>query len=106
MEVESVVRRHAAVADVAAYGIPSRELELEDELKLSVVLAEGYTLTAEELCEFINQNAPYFFVPRYLDFVQTLPYTPTQKIQKFRLREQGNSASTWDLKQSDFQVSR
>lgn len=106
MEVESVVRRHPAVADVAAYGIPSKELELEDELKLSVVLKEGSALSEEQLCAFINQNAPYFFVPRYLDFVQTLPYTPTQKIQKFKLREQGNSASTWDLKQSDFQVSR
>lgn len=106
MEVESVVRRHPEVADVAAYGIPSAEIASEDELKLSVVRKPGSGLTAEALCEFINSNAPYFFVPRYLDFIDMLPYTPTQKVQKYVLREQGNNDETWDLKESDFKVSR
>ncbi len=106
MEVESVVRRHPAVADVAAYGIPSREIASEDELKLSVVLREGESVSEEDICEFINLNAPHFFVPRYMEFVSELPYTPTQKIQKFKLREQGNSAATWDIKRSTFVVKR
>ena len=106
LEVESVARRHPDVADVAAYGIPAQEHADEDELKLSVVPRAGSELTAEALCKFINQNAPYFFVPRYLDFVDSLPYTPTQKVQKFQLRQKGNSADTWDLKLSDFEVTR
>ncbi|RLQ23161.1 AMP-binding protein [Seongchinamella sediminis] len=106
LEVESVVRRHPDIADVAAFGIPSKELDSEDELKLSVVLKPGSKLTEEELCQFINDNAPYFFVPRFIDFVDALPYTPTQKVQKFELRKQGNSATTWDLKQSGYQVRR
>jgi crotonobetaine/carnitine-CoA ligase len=106
LEVESVVRRHPDVADVAAYGIPAAELADEDELKLSVVRKPGSTLTAETLCTFINTNAPHFFVPRYLDFVDSLPYTPTQKVQKYQLREQGNSADTWDRKLAGFEVSR
>ncbi|KAA1193188.1 ATP-dependent acyl-CoA ligase [Pseudohalioglobus sediminis] len=106
LEVESVVRRHPEVADVAAYGIPAKEIESEDELKLSVVRKPGSELTAEALCEFINSHAPYFFVPRYLDFVANLPYTPTQKVQKYRLREQGNSDATWDLRASGFKVRR
>ncbi|MEP5567274.1 MAG: AMP-binding protein [Halioglobus sp.] len=106
LEVESVVRRHPEVADVAAFGIPSKEIESEDELKLSVIRTAGSTLSAEQICQFINDNAPYFFVPRYLDFVDELPYTPTQKVQKFELRKQGNSAATWDLKTSDFKVQR
>lgn len=106
MEVESVARRHPDVADVAAFGIPSAEIDSEDELKLSVVRRPGSTLTAEELCTFINDNAPYFFVPRFLDFVDALPYTPTQKVQKFVLREEGNTPDTWDMKQSSFKVRR
>ncbi|PLW68950.1 AMP-binding protein [Pseudohalioglobus lutimaris] len=106
MEVESVVRRHPEVADVAAYGIPCAEIDSEDELKLSVVRKPESKLTAEALCEFINSNAPYFFVPRYLDFVDSLPYTPTQKVQKYLLREQGNTEDTWDLKDSGFNVRR
>jgi crotonobetaine/carnitine-CoA ligase len=106
LEVESVVRRHPAVRDVAAFGIQSKEVESEHELKLNVVLKPGVQLTAEELCGFINENAPYYFVPRYLEFVDALPYTPTNKVQKFELRNAGVTAATWDLKQSDYQVVR
>lgn len=106
LEVESVVRRHPEVADVAAFGIPSKEIESEDELKLCVIRVAGSELSAEQICQFINDNAPYFFVPRYLDFVDELPYTPTQKVQKFELRKRGNSSTTWDLKASDFKVTR
>ncbi len=37
MEVESVVMRHPEVKEVAAFGIPSPELESEDELMLAIV---------------------------------------------------------------------
>ncbi len=100
MEVESVVRGHAAVSDVAAFGIPSPDISSEDELKLNVVLKSGAALSAEELCDFIRNNAPQFFVPRYIDFVDALPYTPTNKVQKYVLREQGVSAVTWDRERS------
>ncbi len=106
LEVEGVLRRHPAIADIAAFGIPSKEIESEDELKLNVVLKEGETLTAEELCRFINDNAPHYFVPRYLDFVESLPYTPTNKVQKFKLRQEGVGPHTWDRKNSDFTVTR
>lgn len=106
LEVESIVRWHPAIQDVAAFGIPSEEVESEQELKLNIILKEGTSCTAEELCSFINDNAPHYFVPRYLDFVQALPYTPTNKVQKFKLREEGVSEQTWDLKQSDYVVRR
>ena len=104
LEVESVVRRHDAIADVAAFGIPSQEVESEQELKLNVIVREGMSCTAEELCSFINDNAPHYFVPRYLDFVDALPYTPTNKVQKFKLRDEGVCEHTWDLKLSDYVV--
>ncbi|MEZ5573833.1 MAG: AMP-binding protein [Halioglobus sp.] len=104
LEVESIVRRHPAIQDVAAFGIPSEEVESEQELKLNIILKEGKSCTAEELCGFINDNAPHYFVPRYLDFVDALPYTPTNKVQKFKLREAGVSEQTWDLKKSHYVV--
>ncbi|MBT8138234.1 MAG: AMP-binding protein [Gammaproteobacteria bacterium] len=104
LEVEGIVRTHPAVADVAAFGIPSKEVESEQELKLNIILKEGKTCGAEELCGFINDKAPHYFVPRYLDFVDQLPYTPTNKVQKFKLREEGVGEKTWDLKNSDYVV--
>ena len=106
LEVESVVRRHPAVQDVAAFGIQSKEVESEQELKLNVILKEGSACTAEELCGFINDNAPHYFVPRYMDFVTELPYTPTNKVQKFKLRDAGVSEQTWDLKNSTYKVQK
>ena len=106
LEVESVVRRHTAIADVAAFGIASKEVESEQELKLNIILKDGKNCTAEELCEFINELAPHYFVPRYINFVESLPYTPTNKVQKFTLRDEGLNENTWDLKKSDYQVQR
>lgn len=104
LEVENVVRRHSAVMDVAAFGIPSEELASEDELKINIVLEEGKTIIEEEICAFINEIAPHYFVPRYIEFVTGLPYTPTNKVQKFQLRKAGINAETWDLKRSSYQV--
>ena len=98
--------RHPAVQDVAAFGIPSEEVESEHELKLNIILREGQSPTCEDICAFINENAPHYFVPRYMEFVDSLPYTPTNKVQKFKLREAGVSASCWDIKKSEYQVVR
>ena len=106
MEVEAVVRRHPDVADVAAFGIPATEIADEDELKLDVVPADGANLTHEVLAQFINDNAPHYFVPRYINFVSSLPYTPTNKLKKFELREKGLNSETWDRKESPFEVRR
>ena len=106
MEVESVAIRHPDVREIAAFGIASAEVESEHELKLNVVLIEGSELSHETLAEFINDNAPHYFVPRYMEFVTSLPMTPTSKVQKFKLREAGVNAETWDLKTSTYQVKR
>jgi crotonobetaine/carnitine-CoA ligase len=106
LEVESVMRRHPAIEDVAAFGITSKEVDSEQELKLNIVLCQGHKPGYEDLCQFINDNAPHYFVPRYMEFVDSLPYTATNKVQKYRLRQQGLGEHTWDLKNSDYQVQR
>ncbi len=106
MEVEMVLRKHPEVKDVAAFGLPSKEVETESELKINVVLEADSKLTHEALAEYINDNAPYYFVPQYLEFVESLPYTPTNKVQKFKLREQGLNDNTWVLKDSGYKVKR
>lgn len=106
VEVESVVRRHPAVADVAAFGIPSEDVPGESLLALHVVLRPGESLPHAELAAFINDNAPHFFVPQYIEYVDALPYTPTQKVQKFKLRERGVTEATWRLRESGYRVRR
>lgn len=102
LEVESVARQHPAVQDVAAFGIASAEIDSEQELKLNIVLKPEQTLTPESLCQFIHDNAPRYFVPRYIEFVSALLYTPTNKVQKYLLRDAGVTAQTWDRQQSSW----
>ncbi|MBP8926971.1 MAG: ATP-dependent acyl-CoA ligase, partial [Pseudomonadales bacterium] len=105
-EVELTARRHPAIRDCAAFGVPSEELESESELKLDVLLKPGESLNPLDLAQFINDNAPYFFVPRYIEFVDSLPYTPTNKVQKFKLRERGVTPDAWDARREGFKATR
>jgi carnitine-CoA ligase len=97
-EVEQIVEAHPGVREVAAIGVPS-ELT-EEDVKVCVVLKPGARLTHQELHAFCRETAPAFMVPRYIEFVETLPKTPTQKVEKFRLKEVGVSEHTWDADQS------
>ena len=105
-EVEDVVIRHPLVKDVAAFGIESSELESESELMIAVVLEDGAALTAPELARFINTEAPYYFVPRFIDFAAKLPRNDHGRLVKQDLRDVGVTPTTWDREQTDFVISR
>ena len=98
--------KHPAVKQCAAHGVTSVELEAEAELKVVVVQNEGQQVTADELARFVNDNAPYFFVPRYIEFMDELPQTPTGRVQKYKLRERGVTPETWDRKAAGFVLER
>ena len=106
LQVEHAVMQHPAVQAVACFGIPSEHIQSEAELKIDVVLKPGAALTAEALATFINDTAPYFFVPRYIEFVSELPMTPTSKVQKYKLREKGLSGQVWDRTKTDFKLKK
>jgi crotonobetaine/carnitine-CoA ligase len=94
------------VAQAAAHGITSAELAAEAELKVCVVCKPGHQVDAEKLARFVNDTAPYFFVPRYIEFLNALPATPTGRVQKFLLRERGVTPETWDARRAGFVVKR
>lgn len=106
LQVEGIAAGHPAVKAAAVYGVPSETLESEHEIKLDVILKSGQQLGPEELARFINERAPYFCVPRYIEFVDELPYTPTQKLEKYKLRARGVTARAWDRLRSDFELRR
>lgn len=92
-ELESVVLRHEAVLEAAAYGVPS-ELG-EEDIKLDVVLTSE--ISCAELHGWLcGQTAP-FMVPRYIEVCSSFPKTPSERTQKFKLRERGlNRAEVFD----------
>lgn len=93
-EVERVINEFPAVYESAVVAVPS-ELT-EDEIKAVVVARPGERVDPEELTRFLVERLPYFMVPRYVQFWDELPRTPTQKVVKHVLREAGLAADVWD----------
>jgi crotonobetaine/carnitine-CoA ligase len=93
-ELEQIVETHPAVLEAAAIGVPSEFTE--EDVKVYVVLKAGIDLTPEALYRYCCANAARFMVPRYIEFIDSLPKTSTQKVEKFRLKQLGVTESTWN----------
>jgi len=103
-EIETVVNRHPSVLESAAYAVPS-ELG-EDEVKIAVVLKPGVKkLAPEKLIEFCRDRMAYYAVPRFIEFVDDLPKTGTQRIQYEALKQRG-IGNSWDREQAGLKVAR
>lgn len=103
-EVEMVVNSHPAVLESAAIAVPSEVGE--DDVMVCVVLREGAELDPLELIKHCEQLMSYFAVPRYVDFRSELPKTPTLRVEKYRLRQQGVTPTTWDLETTGYTLTR
>jgi carnitine-CoA ligase len=104
-EVEAGLRRHAAIAEAAAVAVPAPGGN-EQEVMAVIRLAEGATLEPGALLEFLRPLLAPHMLPRYVRFVSDFPRTPTQKIEKFRLRAQGITTDSWDRERAGVQVRR
>lgn len=93
-EVERMVMSHPLVLEAAA--TPVRSELGEDEVMITVVARNEAPLSAETLITHCEKVMAKFMVPRYVRFVPSLPKTPTEKVQKYLLRDQGVTADTWD----------
>ena len=96
-EVERVLNSHPLIAESAAVAVsdPIRQ----EEVKACIVLGEGASpedLPPERLWEFCSEHLAPFKVPRYLDYRNDLPKTPSSKVQKNLLREEGLASGVAD----------
>ncbi|RYC05934.1 AMP-binding protein [Nocardioides zhouii] len=98
-EIEAAALTHAAVLECAAVGVPS-EFEGDDDVLLCVVLVAEAEPDPQSLLAHLAAELPHFMVPRYLNYLDVLPRTPTGKPQKVKLRDAGVGPSTWDRKAS------
>ena len=86
VKVESVLLRHAAVANAVVIGLPHpRWIEA---VTAFVIPKAAIAVTEEELIQHCKEHLGGFEVPKAVRFVESLPMTSTGKIQKHPLRQQ------------------
>ncbi len=103
-EVEQVLLSYPAIANAAVF--PVRSELGEDEVMAALVPKPGATIDPLALIQYCEPRLAYFAVPRFIDVVETLPATENGKVQKFKLREQGVTARTWDREASGYVLKR
>jgi crotonobetaine/carnitine-CoA ligase len=103
-EVEAVVNNHEAVLESAAFGVES-DLS-EEEVMVAVVVKPDQSLSPKELLDHCQARMAHFAVPRYVRFIAELPKTPSQRIQKYKLRDEGITSDTWDRAAVGYEIRR
>jgi 2-aminobenzoate-CoA ligase len=87
-EVEAALLGHPAVAECAVIGVPD---DARGTVVKAVIVAAAGAAAGPELARALQDHvkaaiAPYKY-PRRIEFVASLPRTPTGKIQRHLLRE-------------------
>lgn len=103
-EVEAEVISHPAVREAAAVAVKS-EIS-EDEVLVAVSLAPGASLDPAELIDFLVPRMAHFMIPRYVRILPDLPKTPTAKVQKHVIRDEGVAADVWDREAAGIRIRR
>jgi crotonobetaine/carnitine-CoA ligase len=96
-EVEMALRGHDSVFDAAVVGVP--DVETGEEVKAYVQLVSGATgdeARASELHEYCVAQLAKHKVPRYFEFVDDFPRTPSMRVRKELLRDREPAGVAWD----------
>ena len=83
-EVENTISSMVGVVEVAVIGVP--DAILGQAIKAFIVPADVARMTEKEVLKFCSGHMETFMVPRYIEFMDSLPKTPNGKIDKKRLK--------------------
>jgi len=92
-EVEAEVNAHPDVAESAAIAVHADDEG--DEIKIFVVPVAGCSLDPEDLVRFLMPRMARYMIPRFVEVVESMPKTPTQRVKKVELRERP-PGDVWD----------
>jgi crotonobetaine/carnitine-CoA ligase len=93
-EVEQAILGHEAVLECAVIGVAADIEAGEDEVMAIVVASQPVEPSA--VWAWCEGRIPSFAIPRFVRFVDELPKTPSEKVRKAALRDDGITSDTHD----------
>lgn len=86
-QVESVLMEHPDVVEACVVGLPDK---LRDQVTVAYVVSKNSSLTVKDLVHFVNnhQMLAAYKRPKFYRICDSLPHTPTGKLQRAVVREQ------------------
>jgi HIP---CoA ligase len=85
-EIEIMLGRHPAIAEVAVIGLPDERLG--EVTAACVIVKPGMALDTAGLLQWSRDKMANYKVPRHVFVMADFPRTPLGKVQKFLLRQQ------------------
>ncbi len=93
-ELEEALQTHPAVNVAAA--IRARSDVGEHEVLAVLLVEDPNQFDFRAMWQHCVETMPRFMVPRYFRAVDAMPFTPTGKVRKVQLRDEGLTEDTWD----------
>lgn len=87
IQIQDVLNAHGAVAQAAVFPVPAEEGG-EDEIGAAVEPADEDSFSEDGLHAHLDGQLPEFMHPDHLLVVDEIPTTETNKMEKYKLREQ------------------
>ncbi len=84
LEVENVIYENPKVLEAAVVGVPDRVMG--EAVKACIALKPGEHATPEEIQKLCGERLADYKVPKYIEFMTSLPRNPAGKVSKSDLR--------------------
>ena len=93
-EVEQALLSHPQITECAVVAVKA-DIEAGEDEVMAWLVTSG-PIDMDELWAWADTRMPAFTVPRFIEIVDELPKTPSERVQKVKLRERGISPTTHD----------
>ena len=84
-EIEEFLRKNPKVMDVYVVGIPDKKYG--EQVLAAIMLKSGEKASDEEFISFCQGKIARHKIPKYWEFVESVPMTASGKVQKYKMVE-------------------
>ncbi len=84
-EIEEYLLEHEQIVEAAVFGV--KDPILGEAIKATVVVKSGVPLEAKDIQDFCKRSLPVYKVPRYIEFMDSLPKYESGKVNKLELKK-------------------